>query len=46
MKATNILRKSVHQVGCVYKGLYKDIRPTKHKKHKMNTLYEILILCL
>ena len=30
-KATNILRKFVHQVGSVYKRLYRDARSTKHK---------------
>jgi len=28
----NILRKYVHQVGSIYKRLYKDALSTKHKK--------------
>jgi len=31
-KAINIYRKFVHQVGSIYKRLYKDVRSTKHKK--------------
>jgi len=30
-KAINILRKFVYQVGSIYKRLYKDARPIKHK---------------
>jgi len=30
-KAINTLRKFVHQVGSIYKRLYKDARSTKHK---------------
>jgi len=32
-KAINILRKFVHQVGSIWKRLYKDARPIKYKTH-------------
>jgi len=41
-KAINILRKFVHQFGSIYKRLYKDARPTKHKRTRYNAPAQIL----